>query len=165
MTQNPNPNILPVHPPYAGDPYAEHRAAYPYPEPPAHMRQDGMGLPPEPAPVIVPEEAAVTYVCDLPPSRMLMSLTGFDEIAIAVRFGQKIGELREDAVTAGRAMAFVHMRRGGAKDAEAYEQAMNMTMREVVDYFAPEPREPRDQQLDDVTLLDGTTFGASAEGN
>lgn len=156
--------------PLGHDPYAERRAAYPGAEQPAaeqptHMRQDGMGLPPEPAPVIVPEEAAVTYVCDLPPSRMIMSLTGFDEIAIAVRFGQKIGELREDAVTAGRAMAFVHMRRRGAKDAEAYDAAMNMTMQEVVDYFAREPREPRDQQLDDVTLLDGTTFGASAEGN
>lgn len=150
MTQNP---LDPTAYPFAEPP----RAAYPgTPEPPAHMRQEGMGLPEAP-PVEAPR-----YSCDLPPSRMIMSLTGFDEIAIAVRFGQKIGELREDAVTAGRAMAFVHMRRLGAKDVEAYEGAMNMTMQEVVDYFAPEPR---DEQLEDVTLLDGTTFGASAEGN
>jgi hypothetical protein len=135
--------------------------------------------------VVVEPTPAPTYACDMPPSRMIMSLTGFDEIAIAVRFGQKIGELREDAVTAGRAMAFVHKRRLGAKDGEAYEAAMTLTMQEVVDYFAPEPpcascgKRPHEgecaQQLladvPDVHLLDGTvihadgTTSSSAEGN
>ena len=97
----------------------------------------------------IPEGRTSAPVSTLPPSEVLMSLTGFDEIAIAARFGEKIGALRDDPITCGRALAFVHYRRQGERDAEAHTTAMNLTMREVVEFFAPEVDDPE----------------ASAEGN
>lgn len=91
-------------------------------------------------------------ICPQPPSEMLMSLNGFDEIAIAARFGEKIGDLRNDPITCGRALAFVHYRRRGEKDADAYSAAMTLTLHEVShEFFAPEPKADEDD--------------ASAEGN
>ena len=90
--------------------------------------------------------------CPTPPSEMLMSLNGFDEIAIAARFGEKIGDLRNDPITCGRALAFIHYRRHGEKDADAYNAAMTLTLHEVShEFFAPEPKADEDD--------------ASAEGN
>lgn len=90
-------------------------------------------------------------VVDLPPSRYLMSLTGFDEIAIAARFGQKLSEIRNtDGITLGRALAFVQYRRDGLNDKDAHDASLGLTMRQVVDYFPPEPKAETD---------------ASAEGN
>jgi hypothetical protein len=74
---------------------------------------------------------------------MLMSLNGFDEIAIAAHFGQKIADMRdEDAITTGRALAFVHLRRSGSHgtDRDAHTAALHLTMQEVMDYFTPEPK-------------------------
>lgn len=94
---------------------------------------------------------AVVHTAAVPPGKYLMSLTGFDEIAIAANFGQKVTSLRqEDAVTVGRALAFVHYRReegGRLRDKEAHEKAMSLTMQEVVDFFPPEPK--------DATTADG----------
>ena len=86
----------------------------------------------------IPEGRTTAPVSTMPPSEVLMSLNGFDEIAIAARFGEKIGNLREDPITCGRALAFVHYRRAGQKDQEAHEAAMTLTMRQVVEFFAPE---------------------------
>lgn len=84
----------------------------------------------------------ITHTGSVPASKYLMALTGFDEIAIADRFGTKVTALRkEDAVTLGRALAFVHYRRNeGARDLDAYDRAMNLTMQQVVDFFPPEPK-------------------------
>lgn len=99
----------------------------------------------------IPEGRTSAPVSALPPSEVLMSLNGFDEIAIAIRYGKTIGEMREaDAITTGRALAFVHYRRDGMKDEAAYEASMTLTMREVVEFFAPEPKPAQ---------------AASAEGN
>lgn len=82
------------------------------------------------------------HVATAPPSKYLMSLTGFDEIAVAAHFGMKVTALRqEDAVTLGRALAFIHYRRNeAAPDREAHERAMNLTMQQVVDFFPPEAK-------------------------
>lgn len=80
------------------------------------------------------------WTCETPPSTFLMSLNGYDEIAIATHFGARITDLRDDPISGGRALAFVHQRRGGLRDPDAYAACMALTMQEVVDYFAPEPK-------------------------
>lgn len=88
----------------------------------------------------IPEGRRSAPTCAEPPSEVLMSLTGFDEIAITAHFGRTIGSMREeDAITTGRALAFVHFRRTGQRDKDAHEASMSLTMREVVEFFAPEP--------------------------
>lgn len=94
-------------------------------------------------------------IATLPPSEFLMGLNGFDEIAIAARFGEKVGALRNDPIALGRALAFIHYRRDGLNDAAAHEAALTLTLREVVEFFPPEA-EDDDDQADDP---------ASAEGN
>ena len=99
---------------------------------------------------------AVVHTATVPPGQYLMSLTGFDEIAIAANFGQKVTSLRqEDAVTVGRALAFVHYRReegGRLHDKEAHDKAMGLTMQQVVDFFPPEQKSDgsTDQDADGV---------------
>jgi hypothetical protein len=88
-----------------------------------------------------------------PPSEFLMGLNGFDEIAVAARFGDKIATLRNDPIALGRALAFVHYRRHGLNDADAHEAALTLSIRAVVEFFPPEA-EP--EPVDDP---------ASAEGN
>ena len=87
----------------------------------------------------IPEGRSMAPVSPLPPSELLMSLTGFDEIAIAAKFGEKITTLREDAIAAGRALAFVHYRRAGKNDVDAHHAALTLTLREVSEFFTPEP--------------------------
>lgn len=99
----------------------------------------------------IPEGRTTAPTSPLPPSEVLMSLNGFDEIAIAARFGEKIGELRNDPITCGRALAFVHYRRNGQNDPDAFTACQTLTMRQVTEFFAPEAKD------DDDT--------ASAEGN
>ena len=70
------------------------------------------------------------------------SLTGFDELAIAKFFGMEwmaLGETRPTALS--RALIFVHKRREGAKDADAYQQAMSLTLGETTEYFADDADE------------------------
>lgn len=88
----------------------------------------------------IPEGRHMAPTAPLSPSEFLMSLNGFDEIAIAARFGTTLGALRrEDEITVGRALAFVHFRRCGQNDVDAHKTALTLTLREVVEFFAPEP--------------------------
>lgn len=87
-------------------------------------------------------------------SDMFLSLNGFDEIAVAKAFKADIADLRERPFAFLRALAFVHRRRAGDKDAEAYKTVMGMSIGEAGDYFAEEP--------DDAGLDDDDQ---SAEGN
>lgn len=83
---------------------------------------------------------------------MFLTLTGFDEIAVAKAFGSDIAELREAPMRFLRALAFVHQRRAGAKDGEAFKTAMTMTIAEVGNYFAddePDPIDPDDPESDE----------------
>lgn len=97
----------------------------------------------------IPEGRRSAPIATEPPSEFLMGLNGFDEIAIAAKFGEKIGTLRDDPITCGRALAFVHYRRAGANDHDAHHAALDLTLREVVEFFPPEPE----------------SDNASAEGN
>lgn len=91
-------------------------------------------------PTAIPEGRHMAPTAPLSPSEFLMSLNGFDEIAIAARFGTTLGALRrEDEITAGRALAFVHFRRCGQNDVDAHQAALMLTLREVVEFFPPEP--------------------------
>ena len=100
----------------------------------------------------IPEGRTAAPTSALPPSEVLMSLNGFDEIAIAAQFGEKIGDLRHDPITCGRALAFVHYRRDGQNDRDAFKAAQTLTMRQVTEFFAPEAQDPDEA-------------AASAEGN
>lgn len=72
------------------------------------------------------------------------SLSGFDEIAIRREFRETVAQLvdGEDRTRMQRALVFIDLRRGGATDAEAYEQAMGAPWAEIRDYFASEPVDP-----------------------
>lgn len=89
-----------------------------------------------------------------PPSEFLMGLNGFDEIAIAAKFGEKVGSLRNEPIALGRALAFIHYRREGLNDLDAHHAALSLTLRQVVEFFPPEAED--DDQADEP---------ASAEGN
>jgi hypothetical protein len=134
--------------PYAYDPatgaplYAPSHAA----DLPVHEQQ--LGAATEGSPALDPSRP-----CNMTAGDLFMSLNGFDEIAVAQRFGAPIAALREDATTLGRALAFVDQRRKGLKDSEAYDAAMGLTIHVVShEYFQPEPK------ADDPAA-------ASAEGN
>jgi hypothetical protein len=119
--------------------YAEMQAAHygeiPPHVPPAHTPEH---LAPGPQPVEIPAGRSMAPIASLPPSDFLMSLTGFDEIAIAARFGQPLHTIREDPIAAGRALAFVHYRRAGQNDVDAHNAALSLTLREVTEFFVPE---------------------------
>lgn len=74
------------------------------------------------------------------------SFTGFDEIAIRQAFKMDLSDMGE--TTQMRACWFVHRRRQGALDVEAFREAMTSTLGELVPRF----RNPlKDQQQDEAT--------------
>lgn len=75
---------------------------------------------------------------DLTPGDFGNTLTGFDEIAIAQRFGRTITEMTmaADFSMSTRALIFVAKRREGATDDEAWNGAMELPMGEVHSFFA-----------------------------
>lgn len=69
------------------------------------------------------------------------SLTGFDEIAIAQRFGRTVSDLAQnDATMFTRSLVFVAKRREGASDDDAWQAALGLPMKEVSIFFT-EPAE------------------------
>lgn len=77
-----------------------------------------------------------------------ISLNGFDEIAIAQRFGEEWTALHEKrSYRFIRALIFVEERRNGSKDADAFKTAMNLTTLEVGEYFVEEPAEDPESDL------------------
>lgn len=65
------------------------------------------------------------------------SLTGFDEIAISQKFAGTVSEMAEkQPLMFVRALVFVFKRRDGLSDDEAWTAALNLTMKELGDYFA-----------------------------
>ncbi|MBS2939590.1 hypothetical protein KDN32_17765 [Nocardioides sp. J2M5] len=75
------------------------------------------------------------------PNDMFESLTGFDEIAIAAHFGDKITNLHADPFAFLRALAFVDFRRGGQNDKDAYQSAMALTISATQNYFTEDETE------------------------
>lgn len=88
---------------------------------------------------------STTPTCDLTPSEMFDSLTGFEEIAVAKMFGRPITDYGRGGRTPNpfmlvRALIAVHHKRvNEVKDAAAYAYAMGMTAGETQHYFEPEP--------------------------
>lgn len=66
------------------------------------------------------------------------SLNGFDEIAISKAFGHDIAALRATPLTYHRALVFTLKRRENLKDHDAKKAALDMTIRELDDYFEEE---------------------------
>lgn len=85
-------------------------------------------------------------VCEQSPSAFLDNLTGFDEIAIKKTFNASVDQL--DRIALVRALAFVHKRREGAKDGEAYKAAMSMPQGELRTYFADEDEDTLDEDAE-----------------
>lgn len=85
-----------------------------------------------------------TSTTDITAGDMFLTLNGFDELAVAKAFAADIAELRNSPMRFLRALAFVHQRRNGAKDADAYKTAMTLTVAEVGDYFADDEPDPAD---------------------
>lgn len=81
------------------------------------------------------QTAAAGPQTDMTADETVLSLTGFDEIAIATAFRADISALRESPFQFLRALIFVDQRRKGAKDAEAFQAAMNLTVADLNAYF------------------------------
>lgn len=94
---------------------------------------------------------------DQTPTEVYKSITGFDEIAISKHFGETIEALAAQdekgrtlrPTMLGRALAFVHRRRAGDKDPQAYAHVMNLSVTDVEDYFVTEPAVVGDEDDDE----------------
>lgn len=91
---------------------------------------------------------STTPTCDMTPSEMFDSLTGFDEIAVVKMFGRPITDYGRSGRTPNplllvRALIAVHHKRSepGVKDAAAYAHAMGLTVGQAQGYFTPEPED------------------------
>lgn len=71
------------------------------------------------------------------------SVTGFDEMAIEQAFGLDVYQdgVRKPLMTL-RALVFADLRHGGASDADAKNQALGLTSKQVNEYFA------QDEEID-----------------
>jgi hypothetical protein len=63
------------------------------------------------------------------------SITGFDQVAVRTRFHDRLENLMDDGLMFMRVMYFVHLRRNGAKDADAFNQCMAVPLSELTDLF------------------------------
>ena len=86
---------------------------------------------------------------ELTPSEMFLTLNGFDEIAIAQRFGVDVSEMTKTPGMFVRALIFVSERRDGVKDGEAFKAAMEMPFGTAQEYFEPEPEDDESEEGDD----------------
>lgn len=76
---------------------------------------------------------------DMTGSDYFDTLTGYDELAIKARFGESPYRLQSEPLQFLRALIFVHRRRTGLKDAEAYIAAQDLPLSAVHGYFADDP--------------------------
>lgn len=77
---------------------------------------------------------------------MFESLNGYDEIAVARHFDAEISALRKRPFVFMRALVFVHHRREGLADHDAKDAALNLTLRDLDDYFAEAVEEINDEE-------------------
>lgn len=92
---------------------------------------------------------------DITAGDFFLSLNGYDELAIARAFGTDIADLRDSPMRFLRALAFVHQRRAGAKDADAYKAAMNLSISATGEYFADDEDEATELDPDDPVSDEG----------
>lgn len=77
--------------------------------------------------------------CDISAGDFFLSLNGFDELAITKQFGEDVAQLQPRPFTFLRALVFVHQRRDGLKDREAFQAAQELPIGVLQDYFTDEP--------------------------
>jgi hypothetical protein len=80
------------------------------------------------------------------------SITGFDQVAVRARFHDRLENLMDDGLMFMRVMYFVHLRRQGAKDADALNQAMALPLSELTDLF--ETGDDGEEDSDSVAVED-----------
>lgn len=86
-------------------------------------------------------------------SEKLLSLNGFEEIAVEKAFGQRIERLPETECV--RAVIFTMLIREGTDRRDAHTQAMTKTMGEVQALILPEgDLDPGEQEIRDVEYAD-----------
>jgi hypothetical protein len=66
-------------------------------------------------------------------NELVEGATGYDEIAISKFFHMQLSQLEENPTTGMRVAMFLHLRRNGSKDQEAYKDAMTMTLKALSD--------------------------------
>jgi len=64
---------------------------------------------------------------------MTESLNGFEEIAVAKKFGAELDDL--PATRMLRALVFIDRKRSGDDDKAAYDACMTLTLKQCLDYF------------------------------
>ena len=82
---------------------------------------------------------------------VLESVTGFEEIAIVKAFGLTVEALSSDKsrrLTFARSMVFIVFKRQGKKDAEAKDAALALTIKQVNEFFVPEPDDVDEDDAD-----------------
>ena len=87
------------------------------------------------------------------------SLNGFDEIAVQRSFGFSIDDFENQGTLGIRALVFVEFRREGDNDKTAYQRAMDLTMRELIDRY---PEMAEDDVPDPMATL--ATAGVTPSG-
>jgi len=88
------------------------------------------------------------------------SLNGYEEIAIRKLFGDAFENL--SGMFAGRSLYFVHLRREGATDAEAYKASMTATVGELDDMFrSPDAEGNPDGSTTTTTAIGPTPISSS----
>lgn len=104
----------------------------------------------QPEPVSTPEPVAelVLPQHELTAQEMFDDLSGFDEIAIARRFGTPVNELGKSPIQFARALVFIDLRRKGSTDGEAYKAAQDMKVGQIKHYFKPDPQPTEDAPRD-----------------
>lgn len=94
------------------------------------------------------------------------SLNGFDQIAVKKAFGQSVQELGQgDATMFMHALYFVHLRRLGVKDADARNDSLSTSIKDLTDLFGsagakldPTAEEDRDREWADFVIGSGLAF-------
>lgn len=126
--------------PYGNSPAPVYPSAQPgpYDAPGVGTADDGTADVPD---VVEPEEDTRPTV-----KALSESLNGFDQIAIRTRFHERFDQIAEDPIMFTRALYFVHLRREGMKDSDAFNGAMLLTFQELNEKFA---------KTDDVDEFEG----------
>lgn len=86
-----------------------------------------------------PAEEPRKYATELTSIEMTESLTGYDELKIEAKLGKPVEDIQGN-YTLIRAMAAIHLMRGGTKEGIAWGKAMDMPASELKRYFTPIPK-------------------------
>ncbi|HEY1178609.1 MAG TPA: hypothetical protein VGF17_20840 [Phytomonospora sp.] len=81
------------------------------------------------------------------------ALTGFDEIAIAKKFGAQFDDLQGSMNL--RALVFIEQRRAGVDEKAAYDGVMSLPLRDVKDHFSAETDNEVDPDEPETAMGEG----------